>query len=168
VIIGSASKTFQPRNLDGRWRKTVSNNVQPVETQNSNALFALFVFIGAALVTAYSQYTRYPQYSWYTVNQTATTQPSLRGVAFVDVNGDSPGGHASVTVQTTPMADCTICFITPDGTIDRTKGLWDKTSDPDGSVSWTWKINRKTKPGKGSVTVTCNGASATMPIHIGS
>src|SRR5205823_2990735 len=43
-------------------------------------------------------------------------KPAPAGVQFTSVRGGSPGGFASVTVQTAPNANCSITYITPHGT----------------------------------------------------
>jgi hypothetical protein len=125
---------------------------------------SLCVCIGAVSITALS---RGGQPAIQPVNQTATASPGTNGVTIVSVNGASPGGYASVTVQTTPGAECSIRYVTPHGTVSRAKGLGNQNADSDGKASWTWKIGSKTEPGTGSVTVTCNGESATTAIVIG-
>ena len=126
--------------------------------------FALYVCLGAVTVTAFS---RGSAPTMQIVNQTATALPSSSRIAFVSVEGASPGGYASVTIQASSGAQCSIRYVTPHGTISRAKGLENQTADPNGKVTWTWKIGSKTEPGTGSVTVTSNGASATAQIHVG-
>jgi hypothetical protein len=128
---------------------------------NSIGWCAVCVCIAAVAVTAFS---------W---GGQPTTQPdkqlsaaSSNGITFVSVNGASPDGYASVTIQTTPSAECSIRYVTPHGTISRAVGLVDQTADSGGKVSWTWKIGSKTEPGTGNVTVTSNGSSATAEIKI--
>jgi hypothetical protein len=96
-----------------------------------------------------------------------TLTPVSRDIKFVSVNGASPGGEASVTIQTTPGAECSIEYVTPHGTVSRARGLVSQTADADGEASWTWKIGTRTEPGTGSVTVTSGGASETTEIEIG-
>ena len=88
-------------------------------------------------------------------------------VSFTSVQGGRPGGSALVSVQTTPGASCSIAYRTPAGTKSTAAGLGAKTADSTGAVSWSWKIGSSTKPGTGTVTVTCGGASASSPITIG-
>jgi hypothetical protein len=97
----------------------------------------------------------------------STQQDQNNGVSFLDVQGASPGHEASVTVQATPNTDCSIVYITPSGRASRARGLDDKTSDSGGKVSWSWLIGGNTKRGTGTVTVTCDGKSATAQIDIG-
>jgi hypothetical protein len=125
---------------------------------------ALCACIGAVAVTAFSQGGQPPPQPNI---RSSTATSSASGVTFLTVSGANPGGYTSVTVQTTPRAECSIRYFTPHGTISRAKGLVDQTSDSNGNVSWTWKIGSRTEPGAGSVTVTCNGACATTKIEIG-
>jgi len=96
----------------------------------------------------------------------AAPAPSA-GVSFVSVVGTSPGRVASVTVQTAPGASCSIVYVTPRGTVSVAQGLSPKTADASGRVSWAWLIGTRTYSGTGSVTVTCNGVSASAGIGIG-
>ncbi len=96
-----------------------------------------------------------------------TAPPALAGVTFVSVVGGPPGGTASAAVQTAPGVSCTITYVTPAGTVSRAQGLYPKTADSTGTVSWTWSIGSSTRPGTGTVTVTCGGMSASAPIAIG-
>ena len=88
-------------------------------------------------------------------------------VTITSVTGGSPGGTASVSVQTAPGASCSIVYRTPAGTKSTAAGLGGQTADSTGAASWSWKIGSSTKPGNGTVTVTCGGASASSPITIG-
>lgn len=100
--------------------------------------------------------------------QTTNQPPSAPGtVQLVSVTGAAPGGRASVTAQTTPGASCSIVYTTPAGTRSTAQGLTTMTADASGSVSWTWDIGASTRPGEGSVVVTCGGASARGVLHIG-
>jgi len=89
------------------------------------------------------------------------------GVQLSSVAGGRPGGRASVVAQTTPGASCSISYRTPAGTPSTAQGLTPKTADGNGLVSWTWEIGPSTRPGTGTVVVTCNGASARSSIQIG-
>lgn len=92
---------------------------------------------------------------------------STGGVTFTSVVGGPPGGHASASVSTAPGANCTISYVTPAGTHSTAQGLIPKTADATGSVSWTWNIGGNTRPGTGTVTVTCGSVSASAAITIG-
>jgi hypothetical protein len=97
---------------------------------------------------------------------TSTPAPVTTVVTFISVSGGSPGGYASVTVQTIPGASCSIVYVTPAGTVSTAQGLGNNTDGENGKVSWSWKIGSNTRRGTGRVTVTCNGISATAPIQI--
>jgi hypothetical protein len=99
-----------------------------------------------------------------TMTPTAT---AMSGVTFTRVQGAKPGNVATATVQTAPAAPCTIGYVTPRGTQSEAAGLVPKTADAGGKVSWSWLIGGNTTPGTGTVTVTCNGVSASSPITIG-
>jgi hypothetical protein len=103
----------------------------------------------------------------------AATQPAAQpgantsGVTFTSVTGAAPGGVARAAVQTSPGASCSISYVTPHGTNSTAQGLYPKTADGAGQVSWSWNIGTSTQPGTGTVSVTCNGVSASESITIG-
>ncbi len=95
------------------------------------------------------------------------TQPPAVGVSITSIT--SPvyrGSNATLVAQTSPATNCTIRYTTPAGNPSKAAGLTPKTADANGSVSWTWKIDANTTPGTGTVTVTCNGQSASVNIVI--
>jgi len=98
----------------------------------------------------------------------ASTNPpsSATSVQFTAVDGASPGRYASVSVQTSPNASCTIDYVTPHGTDSVAAGLVPKNADANGQISWVWLIGGRTYPGTGTVTVTCGGTSASASIDI--
>jgi hypothetical protein len=100
-----------------------------------------------------------------TVAAPATSESGA--VAIVSATGAAPGGQARATVQTTPGATCSLAYTTPAGTVSRASGLGARAADAAGSVSWTWDIAASTRPGTGTIVVTCDGASARSPITIG-
>ncbi|MBV9169740.1 MAG: HNH endonuclease [Chloroflexi bacterium] len=103
-----------------------------------------------------------------TPTPTPNQPPSGQGsVQLVSVNGSAPGGRASVTAQTTPGASCSIVYTTPAGSRSAAQGLSNMAANSSGSVSWTWDIGPSTRPGDGSVVVTCDGVSARGVLHIG-
>ena len=97
---------------------------------------------------------------------TAQSQPST-GVQITSVTGARPGGSARVVAQTQPGASCSIAYTTPAGTRSTAQGLNSKTADSNGMASWTWSIGSSTRPGSGTVVVTCDGQSTTTTIQIG-
>jgi hypothetical protein len=97
----------------------------------------------------------------------APVQGSPGGVQITSITGAPPGGRAGVAVQTTPGASCSISYRTPAGTSSTAQGLTSRSADANGMVSWSWSIGPTTRPGTGTVTVSCNGTSASSPIQIG-
>jgi hypothetical protein len=88
-------------------------------------------------------------------------------VAFISVTGGRVNNYARAAVQTSPHASCTIRYVTPAGNGSVASGLVPKTADAGGRVTWEWLIGTRTRGGIGTVTVTCNGVSASAPILIG-
>src|ERR1700674_3017155 len=89
------------------------------------------------------------------------------GVTFVSVQGGPSGSYAAISVLTAAEAPCSIGYVDPAGTNSSAQGLADQRASRTGAVSWSWKIDGNASSGTGSVTVTCNGASATTSIPIG-
>jgi hypothetical protein len=90
----------------------------------------------------------------------------VANVRFLAVNGASVNGTASVSVQTTPGAACSIVYVTPAGSTSTAQGLGSKYADANGQVYWSWKIGSNTHPGTGKVSVTCGGTRITSEITI--
>lgn len=76
-----------------------------------------------------------------------------------------PGNGASITVQTTPGAQCQIVVRYKSGP-SKAKGLEPKTARDDGRVSWHWTVGRNTTPGDWPVTVTCDGQSVQATLTV--
>ena len=76
---------------------------------------------------------------------------------FVSVTSPvSRGGSATVVVQTSPAASCTIVVTYKSGP-SSAQGLGPKQAGADGQVSWTWMVGSRTTPGDWPITVTCGG-----------
>jgi hypothetical protein len=88
-------------------------------------------------------------------------------VQITSVAGARPGGQATVDARAPPGVTCGIAYQTPAGTVSNAQGLSPRAADANGNVTWTWEIGPSTRPGTGSVVVTCDGASARSPIQIG-
>jgi hypothetical protein len=115
-------------------------------------------------------FQRLPQRASATAVPTTAPAPgpgTASGVDITSVAGASPGGQASIAVQTAPGASCSISYRTPAGTRSTAQGLEPKLADSSGTVMWSWSIGPTTRAGTGSVTVTCGGNSVTSPITIG-
>ena len=114
-------------------------------------------------------YEHLPQRAPATAVPTLAPAPqpgSASGIEITSIAGARPGGRATVAVRTTPGASCSISYRTPAGTSSTAQGLEAKVADSTGMVSWTWNIGLSTRPGTGTVVVTCNGASTSSPIQI--
>jgi hypothetical protein len=95
------------------------------------------------------------------------TVSTTNRVIFASVQGAAPGKIASVIVQTGSNVLCSIVYTAPPGSVSEATGLGNKNANEYGIVYWSWLISANTKPGTGTVTVVCNGVSATSPITIG-
>jgi hypothetical protein len=87
-------------------------------------------------------------------------------VNIITVQGGPPGGTAYVLAKTNAGVTCSITYLTPAGTISQAQGLENKAADGNGEVAWSWKIGTNTRPGTGSIDVSCGGATATAGITI--
>lgn len=99
-----------------------------------------------------------------------TAQPtsSAAGLSIKVVSLTSPiapGQRATLTIQTTPGAACTIAVYYKSGR-SQAQGLDPKNAAVDGTVSWSWKVGSSTTPGtwKIVVTATINGQTISKEI----
>ncbi|MDQ6907298.1 MAG: hypothetical protein M3176_10755 [Chloroflexota bacterium] len=103
-----------------------------------------------------------------TVATPTATTATASGVTFLSVQGNTPGGAASVAVKGPPSAQCAITYTTPAGAISTVSGLGPKTTTTMGLTVWNWTIESNTRAGTGMVLVQCSGGvSATTTIKIG-
>jgi hypothetical protein len=99
--------------------------------------------------------------------QPTTPTPGASSVSLISVQGNVPGGTASVSAQAAPNVRCSISYVNPAGIPTQAAGLDDKTTDANGAVSWSWQLDATAQGGNGLVTVTCGGFSASSGIRIG-
>jgi hypothetical protein len=66
----------------------------------------------------------------------------------------APFGDATLTISTTPGANCSIVVHYKSGP-SRAKGLIPKVASSSGRVSWTWRVGSNTTPGRWPIVVTC-------------
>lgn len=66
----------------------------------------------------------------------------------------APGKNTSLTIKTTPLADCKITVVYG-ATPSNDSGLAAKKADEFGVVSWTWTVGADVPPGTYPVDVTC-------------
>jgi len=71
----------------------------------------------------------------------------------------APDGYATITVRGTPGVEYKISVIYSSGP-SKASGLYPKTADSDGMVSWTWHVGPKTKPGNWEIIITGDGEKA--------
>ncbi|HET9731222.1 MAG TPA: hypothetical protein VFP54_00985 [Acidimicrobiales bacterium] len=100
-----------------------------------------------------------------------TTQPATAsaGPGTMIESVTSPvkrGDTASLAATTSPDTGCDLTVTLPSGAQSRSQGLGPATSDPDGSVRWTWRTGTTTAPGTATATVTCGASSATAQFQI--
>jgi cell wall-associated NlpC family hydrolase len=77
-----------------------------------------------------------------------------------------PGQTATLRATTQAGASCSIAYTTPAGTSSTAQGLVAKQADGTGNVSWSWMIGTNTRPGTGTIRVTCAGQTRTTNIVI--
>lgn len=68
----------------------------------------------------------------------------------------SPGNYVTLHAQTVPGAYCQIEVYLPSEDKSAAKGLDPKWAGQDGSVSWTWRVDRNAAPGIGQIVVSCS------------
>jgi len=71
-----------------------------------------------------------------------------------------PGENATLQALTTPGASCDIEVHYKSG-LSEASGLYTKTADSDGYVSWTWKVGTNTTPGSWDIVVSASYGSQT-------
>ncbi len=76
------------------------------------------------------------------------------------------GSNATLVARTEPGAYCTITVYYKSGPSEAA-GLYDKSADGSGGVSWTWKVGTRTTPGSWEVVVTAtlNGVTTSKSAH---
>ncbi|MCH5300057.1 MAG: hypothetical protein J1E56_01970 [Ruminococcus sp.] len=70
----------------------------------------------------------------------------------------SPGEYADITVQGEPNTDYSITVYYKSGP-STAKGLYTKTSDSNGNVSWEWKVGTRTSSGTYRISISGGGQS---------
>jgi hypothetical protein len=79
----------------------------------------------------------------------SSASATVRKVRFTSVV--SPNDYASLTVNVSPRARCTIKVVY-DTTVSHARGLGPKTG---GRITWRWKVGSSTHAGRWPVTVDC-------------
>ncbi len=70
-------------------------------------------------------------------------------------NPINPGATATLIAQVKPEVVCRISIYYKSGS-SKAQGLYLKTTDKNGDVSWTWKIGTRTTPGSWKIVVKSN------------
>jgi len=76
------------------------------------------------------------------------------------------GDKATLKLTTWPSAGCNLDYFTPAGTKSAAEGLGVKSAANNGTVSWTWLIDDRTKPSTGTVKADCEGARFERKLEI--
>jgi archaellin len=88
------------------------------------------------------------------------TKPSAPGstdvpIQIVSTEGMKPGANATLVVKTAPGAEITIEFTLPGtGTVSAYPADKKKTAGADGTVTWQWSINERTRTGEATLKLT--------------
>jgi hypothetical protein len=83
-----------------------------------------------------------------------TTAPTLTFVSLPDPA--VPGRMATIEIETTEGATCSVKVTLPSGNVSTAAGLKPTPiADEDGNVSWTWNVGASTKAGDATASVTC-------------
>jgi micrococcal nuclease len=81
------------------------------------------------------------------------TTPAKLTLEIVSVTSPvSPGANATLVAKTAPGAQCSITVYYKSGP-STAQGLYSKTADSSGTVSWTWKVGTRTTPGSWRIVV---------------
>ena len=73
----------------------------------------------------------------------------------------SPGANATLVAQTISGANCDIDVYYKSGA-STAQGLYPKTADSSGRVSWTWKVGTRTTPGNWQIVVKASYGGKTV------
>ena len=89
-------------------------------------------------------------------------------VRFTGVQGAVPGQNASVSGQAAPGAVCGLTYTAPGALRGASAVLEQQTVGDPRVVTWSFPIPADSPTGTGTVIATCNRATITSPIQIGS
>lgn len=70
----------------------------------------------------------------------------------------APFTDATIQVQTTPGASCSITVLYKSGP-SKAKGLYPQTADGKGLITWRWRVGSNTTPGRWPIVVRCEKGS---------
>jgi hypothetical protein len=127
---------------------------------------------GAAVPTAAATNPIMPQPTPVPIQPSAPTMAATQPAAasgFTVLALTSPvgvGSNAALQIQTASGASCFLTYFTPKGNKSTAQGLGATTANGSGVCAWTWRIGSGTTPGTGTLTVTANGVTRSIPIVI--
>ena len=87
-----------------------------------------------------------------------TTRAAELSISVISLSSPvSPSADATIQIQTTPGANCSITVRYKSGP-SKAKGLYPQTADSKGRVTWRWRVGSNTTPGRWPIIVTCEKA----------
>jgi micrococcal nuclease len=93
---------------------------------------------------------------------TQTSTPTELSLQIVSVTSPvNAGAYATLVAKTVPGANCDITVYYKSGP-STAAGLYAKTADSNGDVSWTWKVSTNTTPGSWRIVVTASLSGKTV------
>jgi len=103
---------------------------------------------------------------FYPQNQNPVTPKASTDVADTGLSVKIPqrvyeNSKVTVSVEAGPGANCDLSYITPAGTLSEASGLGQTTAGSDGLCSWSWIVDRISRPGSGRVIIKIEGATET-------
>ncbi|MFN8639713.1 MAG: L,D-transpeptidase [Dehalococcoidia bacterium] len=82
------------------------------------------------------------------------------------VQDGKPGAPAVVAARTLPGTGCALTYVSASGVRRELPGMEPHTSDAAGWLEWKWTIEPDAPPGRGVVTVSCPGGSASADFYV--
>lgn len=94
------------------------------------------------------------------------TAPSETPLQLISVTSPiSPGSNATISIQGIPNTDYSIVVYYKSGASEA-DGLYPKTSDTSGSVSWSWKVGTRTTPGIWYASISGGGQTIRVDFEV--
>ncbi|QQE80424.1 hypothetical protein [Alicyclobacillus sp. SO9] len=101
-----------------------------------------------------------------TTSKSNTTSSSTGNLTIVSSSlTRNPGQYASIKVKTKPNVQGTIEVDYSSGP-SHSSSLNPKTADPNGYITWTWKVGSRTTPGNWPVTITADRQTVKTTLHL--
>ena len=97
---------------------------------------------------------------------TTTTKPKTKPISGNTSYTFRRNENATISIKGNPGTEYEIKVIYPSGTVSTAEGLESKKADSNGSVSWTWHIGGKTKPGEGTARISGGGTEYKVTFEV--